>query len=68
MPKVIAAKPALDEVNENNKQTAVTRQANVLALNDSAEFTENGGNLAITLASNTDETNNIAATDSTGEK
>jgi hypothetical protein len=67
-PKVIAAKPAFDDVNENNKQTAVTRQANVLALNDSAELKENGENLAITLASNTDKTNNIAATDSTGEK
>jgi hypothetical protein len=67
-PKVIAAKPAFDEVNEHNKQAEVTRQANVLALNDSAEFTESGQNRAITLASNTDETNNIAATDSTDEK
>ncbi|MBA6225298.1 hypothetical protein H4J51_09055 [Colwellia sp. MB02u-18] len=68
-PKAIAVKPAFDD--ENNKQAEITRQANVLALNDSAEFKENGQNLAITLASNTDETNktnDIEATDSTAEK
>lgn len=66
-PKAIAAKPAFD-VNEHSNQTKVTRQANVLALNESAEFKENEKNLAITLVSNTDETNNIDATDSTDEK
>ncbi|MBA6289930.1 hypothetical protein [Colwellia sp. MB3u-4] len=68
-PKAIAVKSAFDD--ENNTQAEITRQANVLALNDSAEFKENGQNLAITLASNTDETNkknDIEATDSTAEK
>ncbi|MBA6329559.1 hypothetical protein H4J46_16740 [Colwellia sp. MB02u-6] len=67
-PKEISAKPAFDDVDENNNQAEVTRPINVLALNDSAEFKENRENLAITLASNKDETNNIEATDSTGEK
>jgi len=57
-PKAIAAKPVFDDANENNKQTEVTRQSNILALNDSVELKENGKNLAITLASNTDEKNN----------
>jgi hypothetical protein len=66
-PKVILAKPAFDDVNENNKQTEVTRQANVLALNDSVELKESAQNLVIKLANNTDETNNTNATDSTDE-
>ncbi|MBA6292360.1 hypothetical protein H4J58_08680 [Colwellia sp. MB3u-70] len=61
-PKAITAKPAFDDVNENNKQTEVTRQANVLTLNDSVELKENRQNLAITLASNTDEKNNTDET------
>ncbi|MFT5815309.1 MAG: hypothetical protein ACI9VT_003081 [Psychroserpens sp.] len=68
IPKVIAAKTELDEMNENNKQVAVTRQANVLALNDSVELKENEKKIAITLASNTDEKNNIDATDNTDKK
>jgi hypothetical protein len=67
-PKAIAAKPAFDNVDENNNQTEVTRPLNDLAINDSAKFKENGQNLTITLASNTDEINNIDATDSTDEK
>jgi hypothetical protein len=66
-PKVILAKPAFDDVNENNKQTEVTRQANFLALNDSVELKESAQNLVIKLANNTDETNNTNATDSTDE-
>jgi hypothetical protein len=66
-PKVIVAKPAFDDVNENNKQTEVTRQANFLALNDSVELKESAQNLVIKLANNTDETNNTNATDGTDE-
>jgi hypothetical protein len=66
-PKVIVAKPAFDDVNENNKQTEVTRQANVLALNDSVELKESAQNLVINATDSTDETNNIDATDSTDE-
>jgi hypothetical protein len=65
--KAITVKPAFDDVNEHNKQAEVTRQSNAPALNDSAEFTENGKNIAIILASNTDEKNNIDATDSKAE-
>ncbi|TWX73995.1 hypothetical protein [Colwellia sp. C1TZA3] len=59
-PKAIVAEPAFDDVDDNNSQKEILKQSNFLTLNEGIEFKENRQNLAITLASNTDETNNIS--------